>query len=94
MKILTLIILAICVSSCGKIDDLVHGSKTTFQLEPAQEELYSYQIIGQGCHTGEHEFETFDQVCEALRDNSLNRECAVQEREDLFFTSECSGSFI
>lgn len=93
MKILTLILISLTFISCGKVDDLVHGGKTTLKVEPAKEEPYSYELIGKSCHTGEHEFGTFQAVCQGLRDNNLNQGCAEGEREDLFINSECEGSF-
>lgn len=94
MKILILIMISLTFISCGKIDELAHGGKTVYKLEPVEAEPYSYELLGKSCGTGEHEFYTFADVCQALTDNNLNNNCAESEREELFVNSECPGSFI
>ena len=94
MKLLTLFMISLTFASCGKLDDLAHGGKTIYKVEAAEEEPYSYQLIGKSCHTGEHEFTSFSAVCQGLRDNELNNDCAQEEREELFLNSECAGNFI
>lgn len=94
MKIFVLILSVLSITSCGKLDDLAHGGKTVMKVEPAQEEAYSYELSTKGCSTGTHEFQSFTEACEGLRDNDLNNFCALAEREELFINSECAGSFI
>ena len=94
MKIFVLILSVLSITSCGKLDDLAHGGKTVMKVEPAQEEAYSYQLSSKGCSTGTHEFQSFLAACQGLRDDDLNNNCALEEREELFINSECQGAFI
>lgn len=93
MKLLILILLSLTFISCGKLDELAHGGKTTYKVEPAKEEPYSYELLGESCHTGEHEFNSFQAACQGLRDHQLNNNCAEAEREELFLNSDCQGNF-
>ena len=81
--------------SCGNAEKYLNAnSKTVYKLEQADAEQYTYELIGQSCSTGEHSFSTFAAVCSALTDDSLNNECARDERELLFSNSECGGQFL
>lgn len=81
------------VISCGQIKDLAPRQTNIIELEPAELEPFTYQLLDEDCSTGRHEFHTLREICEALRDDELNQSCAAEERENLFVTAECSGDF-
>jgi hypothetical protein len=62
-------------------------------IEPAVSEDYSYEFKGSKCTTDEHKFQTFKLACEALKNDSLNNDCASNKREELFDNSQCQGNF-
>lgn len=96
MKSLWCLILLGLFVSCGNPTDLLpnpEGNQTIYKTEPAQAEAYSYELRTLSCSTGKHSFETFEAVCGALKDHELNKECALEKREDLFINSQCPGNF-
>jgi hypothetical protein len=94
MKNLLLLITVFIFISCGQAQQLVDGEQTTiYKVSPAEAENYSYELRARSCSTGKHESESFTGICESLLDHSLNKECALEEREELFVNSECAGNF-
>lgn len=82
MKILILLSLVFTVS-CGKKVKVV---------KPATPEAYHYNFSLKGCSTGEHNYFTLNEACEALLKDDLNNGCAKDERIKLF-NSSCEGQF-
>lgn len=78
--------------SCGKEAMPWEPSIQVQAVTPAEPVDYSYELKTKKCTTGKHQFDTLIEVCQALKDNELNNECALEEREKLFHTS-CPGSF-
>lgn len=54
---------------------------------------YSYSFTYNGCPTGEQKFSTLSQMCDGLKDDSLNKSCASTLRETYFKEKGCAGSF-
>lgn len=79
--------------SCGKVEGFGIERQLVTNVEPAEIEPFSYHIVGDNCTTGEHIFQSFARTCEALKNNDLNQNCAIDQREDLFVFSECDGEF-
>jgi hypothetical protein len=63
------------------------------EVESAVTEQYNYELTEIECTTGEQKADTFDQICIALKDDSLNNQCAKEDREILFNNSRCKGQF-
>jgi hypothetical protein len=94
MNKLILITFSLIFLSCGQAQELVQGEQTTiYKVSPAEAENYSYELRSNSCSTGKHESESFTGICKNLLDNTLNKDCALEEREELFINSECSGNF-
>jgi len=49
---------------------------------------YSYQFNSNGCDTGQHNFNSRQEMCNTLKDNSANSNCAYNERYAKF-QSDC-----
>ncbi|MFT6630715.1 MAG: hypothetical protein ACJAS4_000657 [Bacteriovoracaceae bacterium] len=94
MKIIVSIIALLIFISCGKDGTFIPTQQETiYKVEPATQEGYSYEFTKRDCTTGKQDFETFVMACNGLKDESLNSECAIENREELFITSQCPGSF-
>ena len=94
MKYFLIILTFLSLFSCGNPKKALGLEPKKIQkIEPAGPEEYSYQLHDGGCSTGEHSFTTFDQACNALKDDELNRQCAYEQREELFINAECAGDF-
>lgn len=48
---------------------------------------FTYQLEVNGCNTGEHTFNSKIAYCEALEDQALNKGCALNERDRLYFAT-------
>lgn len=94
MKLWILVLLSMLMVSCGK-DSALWPTETviTESVAPAVEEEYSYSFKQLSCTTGEHKSESFFSICEKLKDNKLNNDCAETKRKNLFVSAECTGSF-
>lgn len=64
-------ILSFCLLCLG-CSDLVNATKNS--------QTYSYQFKVNGCDTGYRSYASRDEMCEALRDNAGNYNCAYNER--------------
>lgn len=73
------LILQSCVANLGK--DVKVG---------AESQNYSYNLSENGCSTGDHSFSSLDSMCDGLKDDSLNNQCAYNLRR-MKFESECPG---
>ena len=94
MNYFFLILTLMTFISCGKIEGIANSvSSISPKARPVEIEPFSYQLHGSSCTTGEHEFISFVSTCEALKDNELNQDCALEQRRDLFESSECTGDF-
>jgi len=56
-------------------------------------QVYSYEFEQNGCKTGRHKFEALGDLCEGLKDETLNRGCARMLRERAFESYSCPGEF-
>lgn len=63
------------------------GSGTTNQITESSK--YSYEFSINGC-SDKHEFDSLEKLCRGLQNNTLNKVCTEDERED-FFKIKCSG---
>lgn len=92
MKAFLFAFIAIFLVSCGK-NSLPWKPETVYvdSTEPAKAEMYSYELGDKSCTTGNHEFYTVDQACQALLDNELNNNCVEEERLELY-ESHCAIS--
>ncbi len=52
-------------------------------------ESYTYQFDLNGCETGQHQFSALKQMCEALKDDELNKFCALSLRENHYNSNNC-----
>lgn len=88
MNKLLLITLSLAFIGCGK--DAMPWSKDKVYIKstpPAEAEMYSYELSRGACSTGSHSFHTITEVCQALLDEDLNRQCAEEERLELYRTN-------
>jgi hypothetical protein len=92
MKIL-LLLLPLVLVSCGKENSLWPQKVQVQSVNPAEPELYSYELSTRRCSTGKHTFNTLAKACDALKNDQLNNDCAIEKREELF-QSSCPGTFI
>ncbi len=76
-----LVVGLITVSGCSKKKSAV-----------AQSPKYSYAVNSESCKT-QHSATTKEELCEALRDEELNKGCATQLREQKFYENGCAGEF-
>ncbi len=91
---LVLIFIAFIFVSCGKDSPLFNSATTTtYAVEPAVEEDYTYEFTTYRCTTGEQAFSTLAEACEGLKDSELNNGCAEAQRQELFESAQCSGNF-
>lgn len=94
MKNLSMIIFFTLFISCGKDGSLIpQREETIYKVEPAETEDYTYEFAKRKCTTGKHSFDTFVKACEGLKDTAKNNDCAEEEREELFQTANCPGTF-
>ena len=95
LKLLISMLFLISFTSCGKqVQDFwPEAYQEEAYAEDAVTEMYSYEFNIDGCHTGKQAASTFAEICTQLKDDSINKNCAPEEREDLYVTAECEGSF-
>jgi len=55
-----------------------------------KEESKKYSLEQNGCPTGEHEFSSQDALCNGLKDDALNGNCALGLRYEMF-QRDCGG---
>lgn len=91
MKLL-FIILPFLFISCGKETVPWQTQIQVQSLTPAEPVDYTYELETKSCSTGKHQYDTLIEICEALKNNKLNNNCALEERENLFVSS-CPGDF-
>jgi hypothetical protein len=85
-------LLAFCLSACdssgasnsGGALNSVAGSENS-------QATYEYDYITKGCDTGDHVFNSKDDYCRALADDSLNQGCS-KERRDQELAESCGVS--
>lgn len=82
LVILTFIFLA---ASCSKetLTKLTNGNNNSAQT-------LSYTLTENGCSTGEQKFSSQEQMCEGLKNDSLNNYCAQNLRYQKF-QNDCPG---
>lgn len=56
----------------------------------AESNNYSYSLSENGCSTGEHSFSSQDAMCDGLKNETLNNNCATNLRY-LKFQNSCPG---
>lgn len=81
---LTLSLSIITLSACGV------AATTNNQ---SQSESRSYELEENGCNTGKHQFSSLSEMCDALKNDSLNHYCAYSLRRSYFQQSNCPGTF-
>lgn len=92
MKNIVIISALLMLVSCGKNPLPWNKDMVAMEaVEPAQAEMYSYELGNRDCSTGKHSFHTFVEVCHALLDNELNNHCVEEERLELH-KSNCEAS--
>jgi hypothetical protein len=50
---------------------------------------YKYQMVENGCDTGEHVFYTKQALCDGLKNDALNNNCAADSRDRLYRRHSC-----
>lgn len=81
--------------ACGKNSSLPgQQNEQAYYIEPAIAEKYSYEFVSRSCTTGKQSYATFKEVCNALKDDETNNNCAFEKRVQLFEISDCEGEFI
>ena len=95
MKIISLILLSFTLVSCGKSINsfLPEAEVQEAEVESAVSENYEYGFRTRTCQTGTHEARSLGEICTIIADDSLNQNCAREEREVLFENSSCPGVF-
>ncbi len=85
------IILLLFFTGCGVSDLALFGQqqRVTKTTAPAQYEQYSYSLQSNDCITGKHMDQTLKGICELLKNDVLNNNCAKEERERLYQNSGC-----
>ena len=56
----------------------------------SKNDKYSYHFVHNNCDTKKHSFNTKQEMCEALLDNSLNNGCALSMRQDEYARKGCT----
>jgi len=94
-KLIILALLSSVLASCGKNANNIWPTTTEQEAfaDPAVATLYEYSFSKNSCQTGNQSASTFVEICKTLKDNSLNNNCAIEERENLFISAECEGIF-
>jgi len=59
-------------------------------LSSCSEKEFKYNYTENGCSTDDHEFDSKDEYCDGLKDDGLNKGCAVGMRKDAF-SRDCQG---
>lgn len=80
---LTLTLSVLFLQSCSV--DLGNGLKVG-----TQSNNYSYSLSEGSCSTGEHSFSSQEAMCDGLKNDTLNNNCATNLRY-LKFQSDCPG---
>lgn len=83
MKAMMVLVAAVALSGCGVE---VAGQKL-FGGDSNKEnktEALSYEYSYNGCNTGRHEFPSQEAYCNGLKDDALNKYCAISIRYDDF----------
>ena len=55
---------------------------------------YSYNFREVDCSTGDHEFNSREDMCSSLRDSGFNNYCASRERARFFDSQGCPGRYV
>lgn len=94
-KLLILSLISLMAISCGKNANNIWPTTTEQEAyaDPAIASYYEYSFSTSKCNTGNQTAPTFAEICAQLKDNSLNNNCALEEREELFISAECEGVF-
>ncbi len=81
INFLFLVFISLIFVSC----DALNKAKTADQS-------YTYELNINDCPTGSHSFSNLTDYCAALQNNTLNNNCALSERSNLF-AEKCPGGF-
>lgn len=84
-------VLPFLIAGCDPAQILNARQDNKIQTE-SKSDKFTYELELNGCKTGKHEFNSQDEYCKGLQNNSLNNYCARSLREDLF-KKECPGQF-
>lgn len=91
MRLLKFVFIAICLITLGNCGPSDSDGNYFPKSSP------SYCLPGRDdnnnpCSTGIHRFSTFPELCAAVQNDSLNLNCAENERRD-FFKDNCDGTY-
>lgn len=84
---------AIAFMSLAFIGTFIGGCGSKENEQVSSSGTYVYSLNDDDCKTGEHQFETMNALCEGLKSQSLNKECAEDLRATLFLEYNCEGLF-
>lgn len=87
-----LLVASFFLFSCG--DSKKSETEKSETEESGQEIPPAYQYTVNGCSTGMHKFQTFNELCEGLKDFLLNKGCAFYVRKAAYKEYNCNGEFI
>ena len=84
-SVLILLLLGSCFSSCHSsvTDSLLNNTKN-------QAQTLQYNLTENGCSTGDKTFSSLDELCQGLRNDSFNNNCAQSLRFQKF-QNDCPG---
>jgi transposase-like protein len=96
--------LTLTVAACSKSGSGTRKGGDSSPQSPAQSPLQndksnvktdslSFEFEINGCKTGKHVFNSRDELCKGLQNNTLNNNCAVDMRADFFQTNCPSQTF-
>lgn len=72
--------------------DQATSTGTTTSIAIGEELVLTYTFNDAGCETGKHKFSDSISYCEALRSDSLNNHCALEQRQ-AEWEEECVQQF-
>lgn len=95
----TVLLSAITVTlvSCNQPSGKIVRTNANSSQKKGQDELqvdnkFQYEFTINGCGTGKQTFNSSENLCIGLQNNTLNNNCALSLRES-YFKSNCSGEF-
>ena len=69
------------------------GSNNKGNKTETKSETFSYWLIRNGCSTEKHTFDSKEDLCKGLQDRDLNKNCALDLRQEEFKKVGCTGEF-
>ena len=90
LLVLMMISSAILTAGCGV--DVKTGESSGINAS-SKSESWVYSLEENGCKTGSHQFNSLNEECSGLQNNSLNNNCAYSLRKMTFESAKCPGTF-